>query len=132
MMSAFFHFQHTLNGLFNNCIKLYWYQISSSWNMNGVQIDLPPPPEKTTLKKPSLIRVNSLWTPDYTTFRYEYIIKYYTDIILFQYFFEREAPREQIGFCMWLLSYSAEWIMGYIFQVSHIFQLITRAFRHVK
>ena len=40
MMSAFFHFQPTLNRLFNNCIRLYW-----------------PPPEKTTLKKPSLIRV---------------------------------------------------------------------------
>ena len=25
IMSAFFHFQHTLNRLFNNCIKLYWY-----------------------------------------------------------------------------------------------------------
>ena len=35
MMSAFFHFQHTLNRLFNNCIKFYWYGISSSWNMKG-------------------------------------------------------------------------------------------------
>ena len=25
MMSAFFHFQHNLNRLLNNCIKLYWY-----------------------------------------------------------------------------------------------------------
>ena len=31
-MSVFFHFQHTLKRLFNNCIKLYWYLISSSWN----------------------------------------------------------------------------------------------------
>ena len=129
MMSAFFHFWHTLNRLFNNCIKLDKFFLKYE---GRVKLTPPPLPEKTTLKKPSLIRVNSLWTPDYTTFRYEYIIQYYTDIILFQYFFEREAPREQIGFCMWLLSYSAEWIMGYIFQVSHIFQLITRAFRHVK
>ena len=39
MMSAFFHFQHTSNRLFNNCIKLYT--------------------KKTTLKKHSLIRANS-------------------------------------------------------------------------
>ena len=45
MMSSFFHFRHTLNRLFNNCIK-----------GAGGQID--PPPEKTTLKKSSLIRVN--------------------------------------------------------------------------
>ena len=25
MLSAFFHFEATLNKLFNNCIKLYWY-----------------------------------------------------------------------------------------------------------
>ena len=55
MVSAFFHFQHTLNRLFNNCLKLYWCYISSSWNMKGGQIDRPP--EKTTLRKPSLIRV---------------------------------------------------------------------------
>ena len=58
MMSAFFHFQHTLYRLFNNCIKLYWYQISSSWNMKG-RSNWPPLPGKTTLKKPSLIRVNT-------------------------------------------------------------------------
>ena len=41
MMSAFFHFQHTLNRLFNNCIKFYWSWISSSWNMKGGgQIDV--------------------------------------------------------------------------------------------
>ena len=47
-MSAFLHFQHTLNRLFNNFIKLYCYYIS--------QIN-PSPKEKTTLKKSSLIRV---------------------------------------------------------------------------
>ena len=36
MMSAFFHFQRTLNRLFNNCITFYWSWISSSWNMKGV------------------------------------------------------------------------------------------------
>ena len=32
MMSSFFHFQHTLNRLLNNCIKLYWCYISFSCN----------------------------------------------------------------------------------------------------
>ena len=44
-----------------NCIKLYWYYISSSWNMKGAQDSnwpsSPHPTEKTTLKKPSLIRL---------------------------------------------------------------------------
>ena len=48
MMSGFFHFQHTLNRLFNNCIKLY---------KRETEVKLTPP-EKTILKKPSLIRVN--------------------------------------------------------------------------
>ena len=52
MMSAFFHFQHTLNRLFKNCMKLYWYWTSSSWNMKGKPIG-----KNTTLKKPSLFRV---------------------------------------------------------------------------
>ena len=52
MMSVFFHLQHTLNRLFNNCLKLHWYQISSSWN---TQI------EKTTLKKsPALLGLRML------------------------------------------------------------------------
>ena len=34
MMSLFFYSQATLNRLFNDSIKLYWYYISSSWNMN--------------------------------------------------------------------------------------------------
>ena len=50
-MSAFFHFQHTLNRLFS--LK---YE-------GGGQID--PPPEKNTLKKPSFIRVNVGATPNY-------------------------------------------------------------------
>ena len=29
----FLQFYHTLNTLFKNCRKLYWYQISFSWNM---------------------------------------------------------------------------------------------------
>ena len=53
-----FYVQPTLKRLFNNCIKLYWYQISSSWNMKR-ESNWPPPlqKKKTTLKKPSLIRV---------------------------------------------------------------------------
>ena len=42
MMSALFYFQPTLNRLFNNCIKLYWYKISSSWNMKSDEIDSSP------------------------------------------------------------------------------------------
>ena len=57
IMSAFFHFQHALNRFFNNFIKLYWYWISFSWNLKGVSLALLP--EKTILKKPSLIRVNT-------------------------------------------------------------------------
>ena len=53
----FFYLQPNLNRLFNNCVKLYWYWISSSSNIKGVgQFDLPP--EKNTFKKPSFIRVN--------------------------------------------------------------------------
>ena len=65
MMPAFFHFQYILNRSFNNCIEFYWHQISCSWNMKGEgekggESDWPPPPspqKKTTLKKPSYIRV---------------------------------------------------------------------------
>ena len=43
-------------GLFNSCIKFwYWYCINSSWNIKEESNWLTP--EKTTLKKPSLIRV---------------------------------------------------------------------------
>ena len=54
MMSAFFfHFQHTLNRLFNNCITLHLYYNSSSLNMKGegggAQID--PSPRKTYPQK---------------------------------------------------------------------------------
>ena len=52
----FLQFRHTLNTLFKNCIKLYWYQISFPEICKEVQID--PFHEKTILKKPSRIRVN--------------------------------------------------------------------------
>ena len=35
MKLALFCFQPTLNRLFKNYIKLYWYLISSSWDING-------------------------------------------------------------------------------------------------
>ena len=64
MMSAFLYFQITLNRLFKNCIKLYWYwdidiklvfpAIWRGWG--GIKLIHP---EKTTVKKPSLIRVNN-------------------------------------------------------------------------
>ena len=61
IMSAFFHFQHTLNRCFNNWIKLYWYYISSSWNIKGYEgIQIDPHSGKTTLKRSSLIRVNHI------------------------------------------------------------------------
>ena len=47
MMSEFFHFQHTLSRLFNNCIKFSWSWISSSWNMKGGSIWPPLLPRKT-------------------------------------------------------------------------------------
>ena len=46
--------------MFNSCVKLHWYQISSYWNMvrRGVEVlsNWPPatPSSKTNLKKPSL------------------------------------------------------------------------------
>ena len=33
MASAIIYLQPTLNKLINNCIKIYWYHISSSWNL---------------------------------------------------------------------------------------------------
>ena len=55
IMSAFFYFQLFLN----NCIKLYLYHIKlvllEIWKEGG-QL---PPEKKTTVKKPSLIRVNN-------------------------------------------------------------------------
>ena len=50
MMSAFFHFQHTLNILFNNC---------KGGRGAELGVNLGKILEKTTLKKPSLIRVKS-------------------------------------------------------------------------
>ena len=61
MMSAFFHFQHTLNRFFNNYILVLdkfvlKYEIWSG--AGGVELPTPPPPPgKTTFKKVSLIRV---------------------------------------------------------------------------
>ena len=54
MISAFFHFQHTLNKLLSNCIKLldrFFLKYKGGSNY-------PPFPEETTIEKPSLIRVN--------------------------------------------------------------------------
>ena len=65
MMSAFFHFQHTLNRLFNNCIRLYWYYISSPWNMKGEGSNWPPlpfPRRKLSSKSPALLGLNILPT----------------------------------------------------------------------
>ena len=57
-MSAFFNLQTTWNRLFNICIKLYWCWISYSLNVKGGELN-PPPPVKTTFKKPSPNRVKA-------------------------------------------------------------------------
>ena len=50
-----FYIQVTLNRLFNNCIELYSYQISSSWNMKGRGVKLIPPRKKLPSKSPLLL-----------------------------------------------------------------------------
>ena len=64
MASAIIYLQPTLNKLINNCIKIYWYHISSSWNLlllllpgaaggtgGGGRIKLTPTPRKNYLPK---------------------------------------------------------------------------------
>ena len=59
----FFHFQLTLNRLFNNFIKLYSYLISFSWNMKewamgwGRVIKLTPDRKKLPSKSPALLEL---------------------------------------------------------------------------
>ena len=44
---SIFNLLLALSRLFNNCIKLYWYQISSSWNTKqGKGFKLPPVQKK--------------------------------------------------------------------------------------
>ena len=45
MMLAFSHFLT----YFNRCVKLYWHEITSSWNMKGIQTD--PSPQKNYPQK---------------------------------------------------------------------------------
>ena len=60
MMPAFFHFQHTLNRLFNNCIVILildkLFLKYEGGEGGGVKLTKPSP-GKTTFKKPSFIRV---------------------------------------------------------------------------
>ena len=57
MMSAFFHYQHTVNRLFDNYIKLYWYldKFFIEYEELFLQINHPPPlkklPSKTALRR---------------------------------------------------------------------------------
>ena len=59
MMSAFFHFQHTLNRLFNNCIKVllkldkFFFKCEGEGGGGG-QTDTPPL-EKLPSKTPALL-----------------------------------------------------------------------------
>ena len=57
VVSVFF-FELTLKRLLNNCIKLYWYYTSSSWNLKERSKWTTPSRKKITLNRPSLIRVN--------------------------------------------------------------------------
>ena len=56
----FFHFKPNLYRLLNNCTKLYWYQISSSWNMKG-GVKLISPSEKLPSKGPDLLGLTISW-----------------------------------------------------------------------
>ena len=64
---SMFYFQPILNRLFNNCIMLYWYCISSPWNMKGEREEeirfTSPTPRKLLSKSPALLRLNliNLW-----------------------------------------------------------------------
>ena len=60
MVAIFFHFQHTFNRLFNNYIDIRLVLLEV-WKGGGEGVKLTPSPlspEKTTLQKLSLIRVN--------------------------------------------------------------------------
>ena len=60
MMSAynrFFYFQSSLNRFFNSCVKLYWYSISFSWNINGWS-NWAPPQKKLPSKSPALLGIS--------------------------------------------------------------------------
>ena len=58
---SIFPFSKYFKQIINKCIKLRWYWITTSWNIKrGSKID-PPHPEKTNLKKPSLIRAKNMY-----------------------------------------------------------------------
>ena len=62
MMSAFFHFQHTLNRLFNNLLDKFFWKYEGGGEMGkgvGCQIDSPTR-KKLTSKSPALLGLNSL------------------------------------------------------------------------
>ena len=79
MVSAYLHFQNTWNRLFNNCIKLYWYNFKDLRRKGGgVQIDKYLQ-EKSTFKKPSLNKVKSpffISAPNYHKKRFDWCLKY--------------------------------------------------------
>ena len=115
--SHFFHFYR----FFNNCIKLCWYYISSSWNMKegGGKIEIDLPAEKTTLKKPSLIRVNVIkdWTiaREKTMLISEKIFKF--SLLLSFYFFFFFLRK----YYQWNIDH---WIFGF----SHFFLIFIKRF----
>ena len=88
MMSEFFHFQHILNRLFDNCIKLYWldqfflkYEGCGEGGGEGEgQID-PIHPRKNCSQKSSLIRVKDTRLKAFDVFK----SKQKTDEVMFFY-----------------------------------------------
>ena len=59
----FFYFQATLNRLLSNCIKSYWYLITSSWNMKG---GTPPQKKKKNLTTFDRLKIlGFLWKSKY-------------------------------------------------------------------
>ena len=94
MMSAFFfHFQHTLNRLFNNCITLHLYYNSSSLNMKGegggAQID-PSPQKNLSSKSPAFLglrrisiqRICVAWVSDKISEHAQYQLLHKTTFLL--------------------------------------------------
>ena len=57
----FSNFQPTLNRLINNCVKLYWYKISSSSNINEGQNNTLSPRKKLLSKNPVLLGLDVYW-----------------------------------------------------------------------
>ena len=64
MMTAFsFQLQPTLNRLLNDCIKLNWHWLRSSWNMKGEGVSNWTSKKKIPSKSPASLGLNSRDNP---------------------------------------------------------------------